>query len=218
MLVGSGRVKRRARPQERMWARICREAGARVQQDVLLRDTGLPGISPTDGRRLQVVATGLPLFRGVPLGIDASLVSPLHADGQPWVGAADRDGVAIDRAERCKRAAYPDLIDSPVLRLTTVAAEVGGRMSRASWELLRALATARARSAPPLVRTSARVAWLRRWATMLGVAIQDSLAATLVDDGVVALDGHDGEAPLDVDLWAAEEHFGDPIDHGAPLF
>ena len=205
----SGRIKRRSRPQERIWARICREAGARVQENVLLRDTGLPGIGARDGRRLEVVATGLPVFRGVPLGIDASLVSPLHADGQAWLGAAGRDGVAIARAERAKRVVYRDLVNSPVLRLTTVAAEVGGRMSVASWELLRSLAVARARSAPQLVRTSARAAWLRRWATILGVAIQDAVAATLVDDGVATLDGHDGATPLDVELWVAGGQAGD---------
>ena len=88
-------------------------------------------------------------------------------------------------------------------------------MSAASWELLRNLAAVRARSAPQLVRTSARAAWLRRWATMLGVAIQDAVAATLVDDGVVTLDGHDGATPLDVDLWVAGGQSGDTDHHEA---
>lgn len=66
----SGRLSRRAKPLERTWAR-------------LLRDTTLHHIRPTDGRRLENVATGLPLHRGAPLGCDATIMSPLHADGTP---------------------------------------------------------------------------------------------------------------------------------------
>ena len=76
--VPSGRVNRRARPVEKAWARVFREAGARVRENVFLRDTQLPGIAADDGRRLEITATGLPLHRGVPLGVDASVVSPLH--------------------------------------------------------------------------------------------------------------------------------------------
>ena len=87
------------------------------------------------------------------------------------------------------------------MRLVIVAAEIGGRMSDDSRDLLRQLASARARSAPLLVRAAAKNAWLRRWTGMLGVAVQDALAATLVDDAVALLDGCDGEAPPDVDAW-----------------
>ena len=51
----SGRVRRRARPLERTWARVFREAGARVQENMLLRDMAIPGIVASDGRALEVV-------------------------------------------------------------------------------------------------------------------------------------------------------------------
>ena len=197
----SGRVLRRARPIERIWARICREAGARVTENTLLRDTGMPGIGPTDGRRLEVIATGLPLYRGVPLGIDATLVSALRADGTPWPRAASEDGVAIARAERAKATTYPELVESPVVRLVTVATEVGGRISTATRVLLRQLAQARARSAPVALQAGVRAAWLTRWTSMLSVAAQAALAATLVDDAVAVLDGTDGVVPTDADVW-----------------
>ena len=168
-----------------------------------MRDMGLRGIGPHDGRRLEVVATGLPIYRGVPLALDASVVAPLHADGSPWPHAAETDGVALARAEAAKRRAYPELLHSPVVRLVTVAAETGGRLNEAALDLLRQLAAARARTAPPLMRQSAQAVWLARWQGLVSVAVQDALAATLVDDGVVLLDGADGGPPPDADVWMA---------------
>ena len=81
--VGCGRLKLRAVPLEKMWARVLREAGARVREHFYLRNAGMGTISPQDGRHIEIVATGLPLFRGVPLAVDATLVSPLHVDGSP---------------------------------------------------------------------------------------------------------------------------------------
>jgi len=61
----AGRLKLRSRPLERTWARVLREAGGRVRENLWLRDAGLPGIDPGDGRRIEVVATGLPVARGM---------------------------------------------------------------------------------------------------------------------------------------------------------
>ena len=164
-------------------------------ENCFLRDTAIPGIVATDGRRLEIVATGLPLHRGVPLGVDVTMVSPLHADGSVWLGAADTAGTAISRAELCKERTYPELVDSTVLRLVTVACETGGRWNSATATLLRDLAYARSRDAPPRLRHSAAVGWQRRWWAMIAVTAQDSLAATLIDDGVILLDGREGAMP-----------------------
>ena len=43
----TGRVRRRAKPLERIWARILREAGARVQERAVLRDMGTPAVLPS---------------------------------------------------------------------------------------------------------------------------------------------------------------------------
>ena len=45
---------------ERVLARVCREAGARVATNVFLRDLNLD-VPTEDGRRIEVVANGLPL-------------------------------------------------------------------------------------------------------------------------------------------------------------
>ena len=49
-----------------------------------LRDSSLEGVQPEGGRKLELLATGLPLYRGTPMGVDATLVAPLHANGTPW--------------------------------------------------------------------------------------------------------------------------------------
>ena len=100
----TGRLRRRAKPIELAWATVFAEAGAVVQDQVLLRDTNLPGIDPTDRRQLDLVAWGLRGF-GRPICGDATIVSPLHRDGTPWVGTPDVDGASFERAVALK----PDL-------------------------------------------------------------------------------------------------------------
>ena len=75
-------------------ARICREAGGRVSTNVFVRDLDL-GTPVTDTRRLEVVVDGLPLFGGVQLAVDTTLVSTLNCDGSAHWGAADRDGAVL---------------------------------------------------------------------------------------------------------------------------
>ena len=71
-----GRLRVRAAPMEKAWARVFREAGARVQENVYLRDMRLDGIRASDGRRIEIVATGLPLAHRVPLACDCTMTSP----------------------------------------------------------------------------------------------------------------------------------------------
>ena len=205
----SGRLKLRSRPLERTWVRVLREAGARVRENVYLRNAGLPGVQAQDARCVEIVASGLPQCHGVPLAVDATLVSPLRGDGSPHPAAAERPGVSLRRAEQAKSRAYPELVESSVLRLTTAAMEVGGRTNLASRRLLRTAAAARARSEPLPLRPPAARRWLGRWQKMLAVAAQRALAASLVDDGLALLDGIDGEAPPPAELWAAAEAWAD---------
>ena len=119
----SGRLKTRSVPVERAWKRILREAGARVRDNVLLVDSAIAAIDPGDGRRVEIVATGLPYCQGVPLAVDATMVSPLHADGTAFPGAAEQPGVAFERAWRAKHTTYPELVASHQLRLVVAAVE-----------------------------------------------------------------------------------------------
>ena len=118
-----------------------------------------------------------------------------HADGTPVRGAAATDGVAIGIAEQRKRRRYPELLSSREARLVVLACETGGRWSDEAVELVQDLAQAKARSAPEALRASVSLGWQRRWSTMLAVACQSSLAATLLGSDPWAAAGRDGYAP-----------------------
>jgi hypothetical protein len=171
-----------------------------VQENVMLKDLAVPGIAVTDGRALEVVATGLPLARGVPLGVDATMVSPLHCDSTPWARAEAVPGVSLERAAGAKASTYPELVASDAVKLTTLACEVGGRWSNDCAEILAQLAAARARAAPKHLQLAARVSFEARWWALLSCAQQDTLAATLADDAVILLDGRDEAEPFAVDV------------------
>ena len=56
-------------------------------------DLALPG-AVADGRRLEVVVDGLPLFGGAQLAVDTTLVCALRRDGRP-TRAAVEDGAKV---------------------------------------------------------------------------------------------------------------------------
>ena len=85
----AGVLSRRGFSLESAAARICREAGGRVRTNACVRDLDVPGANAGDGRRLEVVVDGLPLFGGWQL----AMVCALHGDGRPRRGAAEMDGV-----------------------------------------------------------------------------------------------------------------------------
>ena len=62
---------------------FCREAGARVSTNIFVRDLDLAPLGGVDGRRLEVVTEGLPVFHGTQLAIGTTPVSPLRVDGVP---------------------------------------------------------------------------------------------------------------------------------------
>ena len=166
----------------------------------MLRHTTLSNIDSDDGGRLEIIATGLSFAQGAPLGCDATMVSPLHANGTPWPRAHEVDGVAIQRAEEDKWNTYWDLMSSPHCQLTILACETGGRWSDTCRRLVNDLAKRKSREAPERLQQIARSAWRTRWWRMLSVAAQSSLSATLVDDAVQLLDGTDGDVPDLVEL------------------
>ena len=71
-----GVSRQRGKPLEKAAARVCREAGARVAENVLLQDMNIAGISSRDGRQIEVVANGLPLWGGRPAGSRHNLSQP----------------------------------------------------------------------------------------------------------------------------------------------
>ena len=105
----TGRLKSRATPTEVALARICREAGARVRFNAYLRNLNV-GVPAQDGRRIEVLASGLPCFHGAQLAVDITLRSVLTADGHPRPNTAEVDGAVADAARDEKEATYPELV------------------------------------------------------------------------------------------------------------
>ena len=138
------------------------------------------GVPAGDRRRLDLVVYGA-CPQGRVLCCDATLVSPLSRNGEPHPGADARDGVCLRRARRRKRRAYPELLRPGPHRLVVLACEVGGRWDSAALGFVRDLVSVRTRRAPRLLRASAAQAWDRRWWSLLSVASQDALAASLVE-------------------------------------
>ena len=186
--------------------RVLREAGAQVVPNAQLRSLGVRGAPRRDGRNIEAAAYGLPLCHGVPLLVDITMVSPLHADGTPLRGVASTDGVAIAAAEARKRERYPELVNAtggPALKV--MACETGGRWSQEAIDLVADLAQAKARSAPRLLRRSAELGWQQRWSGILAVAAQAALAASLLGGDPWIEAGRDGHSPGLGAVLASEE-------------
>ena len=98
-----GVLGRRGIAAENAIAQICREGGAPVSTNVILRDLDITPTHRSDARRFEVIAEGLTLFGGFQLAIDATVVSPLHADGSTHRRKADTtDGQALAEARTRK--------------------------------------------------------------------------------------------------------------------
>ena len=136
-----GELGKRGFAAESAVAQVCREGGARVSTNVMLRDLDISPPHSSDGRRLEVVAEGLCVFGGCQLALDATIVSALHGDGTHRRKADVEDGVALKEARRSKEATYPELCRGDGrARLVVIAGEVGGRWSQETKDFLWSLA------------------------------------------------------------------------------
>ena len=178
----AGVLGKRGFPLERAAEQVCREAGARVRTNVFVRDMDLAEHNLLDNRRLEVVADGLSLWNGSQLAIDTTLVSPLHRDGTARRKAATHNGAALQYARRRKSTTCPELTgEGGRARLVVLAAEVGGRFSEEAASFVHALAKAKSRSHPPVLRGRVREALSRRWEGILACTAAKSFAVSLLD-------------------------------------
>ena len=188
-------------------ARVCREAGARVTTNVMVRDLDLVPQERVDGRRLEVVADGLPLFHGAQLAVDTTMVAPLKRDGTLQPGTVDVDGAVLGRGRRRKERVYTELTGRHGrARLLVLACETGGRWSPETQCFLRQAAKAKTRHEPPPLRTSARLVWLLRWSTMLACNGARALALSLMEVRTVV--GHDGPTPSTAEVVGEARYAG----------
>ena len=153
---------------------MCREGGARVRTNVFVRDMDLAQHDHADGRRLEVVADGLPLFGGSQLAIDTTMVSLLRCSHQkmvkPWRRPADA------KSERTL-----SLLEKRAGRVLSSWRQVGGRWSDETADFLCQLAWAKVRELPEDLQRDGRRAGLKRWQKLLGCAAAKSFALSLID-------------------------------------
>ena len=71
----SGVLRTRAVPAERAIARVCREAGGRVAMHVRVAEMNVD-VPVSDARRIEILASALPVWHGAQVAIDATMVSP----------------------------------------------------------------------------------------------------------------------------------------------
>ena len=163
--------------------------------NVMLRDLDMVLPNAADGRRLEVVADGLPLFGGAQLAVDTTLVCALRRDGNPTRNAADEDGVCAE-TELASGRREPTLSSWGVVlgaRLVVIAVEVGGRWSEEARSFLSQLAKARARGENKLLRKRAEQAWRLRWGSLLACTAARAVAMSLLE--LPGARGADGATP-----------------------
>ena len=165
----------------------------------MVRDMDLLPQDHQDGRRLEVVADGLPLFHGAQSATDTTSVSPLSRDGLPHPRCVREDGAVLAAARRRKERTFPELTGQfGRARLVVLAGEVGGRWSDEIQAFLRQLAKARARSEPVPQQAHARAAWLMRWRAILACSSARAFGMSLLE--VRAGGGCDGPTPTTADV------------------
>ena len=197
---------------------MCQEAGARVQTNVLLRDMNLD-VPVTDGRQIEVVATGLPIWNGAQVAVDTTLVSPLSGLGEPRMASDRRQGIVCREAIRQKRVVkYFELLHARRSRLQVMALEVGGRWDDSALDFLRQLARAQARQEPLWLREAVAQGMAYRWSALLAVAAQRTFAISLLHGNLFSNGGGmGGEAMATSDLLAEARFFVDlPVSRLGP--
>ena len=188
----AGVLGRRGFAPESAAARICREGGARVTTNVMVRDMDLAAPNPGDARRLEIVADGLPLFGGAQLAIDTTLISTSHCDGSARPGTAD--GCQEEERAHISGAGGP----RGRARLVVLAGELGGRWSPETSSFLSQLARAKSRHEPRILRQRVQQAWRSRWQAILSCAAAKAFARSLLELRTTA--GADGDTPASHDV------------------
>ena len=69
----------------------------------------VPDVAATDARKLDVVASGLPLYGGRAIVVDATLHSALTGAGMWRLNSHVEDGATSAQAVRDKNQTYPEL-------------------------------------------------------------------------------------------------------------
>ena len=171
----------------------------------MIRDMDL-GVPISDGRRVEVVTDGLPLFGGVQLAIDTTLVSTLlHCDGPLGEELHTQTESHWLLQEGVKKGPIQNSLGLAVERASSfwpVKLGAGGRQKLVRF--LSKLAKAKARSEPLILQRRAEQAWRTRWSAILACAAARAFASSLLDLKLGG--GADGLTPLCHEVLASWHH------------
>ena len=160
------------------WRQVLVEAGASIPDrnvERMLSRTNIP-VAPEDTRRLDLVALGLNVCRGLPLFCDVTVLSPISAAGIARPGTSNQGGQLLRNAEEDNNDTYGDVIRRGLGELLCLGSEVYGRWSRQCVDLVPRLARERTRVLHIRVRRGIALSLQHRWWAILGLAVQRSVA------------------------------------------
>ena len=160
------------------WRQILVEAGASIPDrnvERMLNRTNIP-VAPEDLRRLDLVAPGLNVCRGLPLFCDVTVLSPITATGVARPGTSNQGGRLLTNAEADNNDIYWDVTSTGLGELFCLGCEVYGRWSRQCVDLVPKLARERTRGLHVRVRRGIALSLQHRWWGILGLALQRSVA------------------------------------------
>ena len=130
-----------------------------------------------DGRRIEVIRNGLPLYKGAQLAMNATIVFLVGRNGVARARAASEDGIPLEQARMRKERRYPELNGmGGRSRLVVFAFETGGRWSKEAWQFIHLLLKARARSGPAMLQKQAAIGWAKKWPRLLSISPQKTFS------------------------------------------
>ena len=112
----------------------------------------------------------------LPLFCDATVVSPIAAFGTARPGTSNQGGRLLADAEEDNNNTYRDVLATGLGALLCLGSEVYGRWSRQCIDLVPKLARERMRGLHVRVRRGMALSLQHRWWSLLGLAVQNSVA------------------------------------------
>lgn len=141
----------------------------------MLTRTNIP-VAADDTRRLDLVASGLNVYHGLPLFCDATILSLITATGLARPGTSNQGGQLLVHAEEDNNNIYWEVHSTGLGVSLCLGCEVYGRWSRQCIDLVPKLARERTRGLHVRVRRGMALALQHRWWALLGLSLQRSVA------------------------------------------
>ena len=130
---------------------------------------------------MDLVVPCLNVAQGLPLFCDITVVSPITGNGGPRPGTSNAGGGLLRRAQTDNDNTYNVVITTGLGSLQCLGAEVYGRWGQQSIDLVPKLARERTRGLHPNIRKSIALGYQHRWWGILGVALQRSVARSVLN-------------------------------------